>query len=140
MILEIPKEEIINHCRELEAQTSERARLVGVEVERVMRTYMSPFYEPRESDTGEGLYVPLSIKFGAAVRYCEIDIDPEVEPTQNPIFCDLLSTANEFWVSLGLNPSELTPSGLWWQNILPNSMVAGYRMIGISRQKPSLRP
>ena len=140
MSYEVSKEDLFAKCDILYDGSQELSWTFNQTIERALRVYRSPFFNDPAS-SGELIVVPHSLRFGAAVRYCEIDALPDMEPRIHYDFPPLFSIAREYWYTrLGFDPEVLTPAPIWWDNIIPGAMQVGYYSIGINRVLPSSHP
>ena len=140
MSYEISREDLFTKCDILYDDSQELSWTFNQTIEMALRTYQSPFFNGSGS-SGELVVVPHSLRFGAAVRYCEIDAIPDMEPRIHYNFAPLFSFAREYWFArLGFDVETLTPAPIWWDNIIPGAMQAGYSSIGINRMLPSSHP
>lgn len=140
MSFSVLRDDLFDQCDELYIEASERSILLGEAIGRAMDSYQSPFFGDAAS-TGELEFVPHSMRFGAAVRYCELAANLEREPSVQYTFYPLFGLAREYWdLRLGLSTDSLTPPSIWWDNIIPGAMSAGYQLIGIVRQEPCSHP
>jgi hypothetical protein len=140
MSYEISREDLFAKCDILYDDSGELHWTFNQTIQRALSVYRSPFFNGPDG-TGELVVIPHSLRFGAAVRYCEIDASPDMEPKLHYNFAPLFAIATDYWVErLGFDTEILTPPSMWWDNIIPGAMQAGYSSIGINRMIPSSHP
>lgn len=124
--------------RELNGVDTLRSHAVAVLVNNIIENYYRSPFVSTAYDTGEALIIPPSIKYGMAVRYAEIGINPEMEPNPNRDFSVLSYPFLNFMRNFGDPRVDWGRyyGGEWPLGILPTCMKLGYGEIDMVRQEP----
>ncbi|HRV75992.1 MAG: hypothetical protein H6799_01980 [Candidatus Nomurabacteria bacterium] len=133
-----PEQDIATVFSELYYGETWRARSVRVLVKTAMASYKSPYLNPRE-ETGEKLILPHSIKYGIAIRYAEIEVNPEMEPNPLKDFSKLsfafLSLLEDYQIETK-DELDLYGAAEWVEGVIPMGMQLGYGEVVMVRQSP----